>query len=33
MVKHWVKLPGKVMEFPSLKMFKAQFDKALSNLL
>jgi len=32
-VKHWHRLPREVMEAPSLEMFKARLDGALSNLI
>jgi len=33
MVKHWNRLPGEVVEAPSLETFKARLDGALSNLV
>ncbi|KFP22493.1 hypothetical protein Z169_00694, partial [Egretta garzetta] len=32
-VKHWNRLPGEVVEAPSLEAFKARLDWALSNLM
>jgi len=32
-VKHWNRLPGEVVHAPSLEVFKARLDGALSNLL
>ncbi|KFR12521.1 hypothetical protein N306_04601, partial [Opisthocomus hoazin] len=32
-VKHWNRLPGKVVDAPSLEVFKARLDGALSNLV
>ncbi|KFP18962.1 hypothetical protein Z169_11226, partial [Egretta garzetta] len=32
-VKHWNRLPREVVEAPSLEIFKARLDKALSNLI
>ncbi|KFP22815.1 hypothetical protein Z169_04317, partial [Egretta garzetta] len=32
-VKHWNRLPGEVVEAPSLEAFKARLDGALSNLI
>ncbi|KFP09142.1 hypothetical protein Z169_06153, partial [Egretta garzetta] len=32
-VKHWNRLPGEVLEAPSLEAFKARLDGALSNLI
>ncbi|KFP16734.1 hypothetical protein Z169_02338, partial [Egretta garzetta] len=32
-VKHWNRLPRKVVEAPSLEAFKARLDRALSNLI
>ncbi|KFP16545.1 hypothetical protein Z169_14839, partial [Egretta garzetta] len=32
-VKHWNRLPGEVVEAPSLETFKARLDRALSNLI
>jgi len=31
-VKHWHRLPGEVVEAPSLETFKVRLDGALSNL-
>lgn len=31
--KHWHRLPREVVDVPSLEMFKAMLDGALSNLL
>ncbi|KFR05353.1 hypothetical protein Y956_05149, partial [Nipponia nippon] len=31
-VKHWNRLPREVVDAPSLEMFKARLDGALSNL-
>jgi len=31
-VKHWHRLPKEVVEAPSLEIFKARLDGALSNL-
>ena len=33
MVKHWDKLPGEVVDAPSLETFKVKLDRALSNLI
>jgi len=33
MLKHWVKLPRKVLSAPSLETSKAKLDGALSNLI
>ena len=33
MVKHWNKLPREVVAAPSLAVFKARLDGALSNLV
>jgi len=33
LVRHWNRLPSKVVNTPSLKAFKARLDGALSNLL
>ncbi|KFP16541.1 hypothetical protein Z169_14835, partial [Egretta garzetta] len=32
-VKHWNRLPGEVVEAPSLEAFKARLDRALSSLI
>ncbi|KFP59302.1 hypothetical protein N323_07453, partial [Cathartes aura] len=32
-VKHWNRLPGGVVDAPSLEIFKIRLDGALSNLL
>ncbi|KGL90816.1 hypothetical protein N301_16076, partial [Charadrius vociferus] len=32
-VRHWNRLPREVVEAPSLKVFKARLDGALSNLV
>ncbi|KFP13679.1 hypothetical protein Z169_08020, partial [Egretta garzetta] len=32
-VKHWNRLPGEVVEAPSLETFKARLAGALSNLI
>ncbi|KFP18711.1 hypothetical protein Z169_12866, partial [Egretta garzetta] len=32
-IKHWNRLPGEVVEAPSLETFKARLDGALSNLI
>jgi len=32
-VKHWNRLPSKVVEAPSLETFKASLDRSLSNLV
>ncbi|KFP12998.1 hypothetical protein Z169_14828, partial [Egretta garzetta] len=32
-VKHWNRLPREVVEAPSLEIFKARLDGALSNLI
>ncbi|KFQ97710.1 hypothetical protein Y956_12780, partial [Nipponia nippon] len=32
-VKHWNRLPGEVVDAPSLEAFKARLDGALSNLI
>ncbi|KFP20567.1 hypothetical protein Z169_09671, partial [Egretta garzetta] len=32
-VKHWHRLPREVVEVPSLEIFKARLDGALSNLV
>jgi len=31
-VRHWTSLPREVVDAPSLEVFKARFDGALSNL-
>jgi len=31
--KHWTRLPGEVVDAPSLETFKARLDRALSNLI
>ncbi|KFV17251.1 hypothetical protein N340_12108, partial [Tauraco erythrolophus] len=31
-VKHWNRLPREVVDTPSMDMFKARLDEALSNL-
>jgi len=33
MVRHWNRLPSKVVEAPSLEAFMARLDGALSNLV
>ncbi|KAK4824078.1 hypothetical protein QYF61_010589 [Mycteria americana] len=33
MVKHWKKLPGEVVDAPSLSVFKRHLDNALNNML
>ncbi|KAK4813073.1 hypothetical protein QYF61_007575 [Mycteria americana] len=33
MVRHWNRLPGEVVDAPSLEVFKARLDGALSNLI
>ena len=33
MVRCWNRLPGEVMNAPSLEMFKARLDGALGNLI
>ncbi|KFV99032.1 hypothetical protein N326_01605, partial [Eurypyga helias] len=32
-VKHWNRLPREAVEAPSLEVFKARLDEALSNLV
>ncbi|KFV16145.1 hypothetical protein N340_06410, partial [Tauraco erythrolophus] len=32
-LRHWNRLPREVMDAPSLEVFKARLDKALSNLI
>ncbi|KFP94619.1 hypothetical protein N329_04733, partial [Haliaeetus albicilla] len=32
-VRHWNRLPREVVDAPSLEMFKARLDGALSNLI
>ncbi|KFQ02768.1 hypothetical protein N329_03596, partial [Haliaeetus albicilla] len=32
-VRHWNRLPREVMDAPSLEVFKARLDAALSNLV
>jgi len=32
-VRHWHRLPGEVMDAPSLEVFQARLDRALSNLV
>jgi len=32
-VKHWNRLPGEVVEAPSLETFRVRLDRALSNLV
>ncbi|KFM08244.1 hypothetical protein AS27_09946, partial [Aptenodytes forsteri] len=32
-VRHWHKLPREVVDAPSLEVFKARLDEALSNLV
>ncbi|KFP90805.1 hypothetical protein N311_12892, partial [Apaloderma vittatum] len=32
-VKHWNRLPKEAVDAPSLEVFKARFDVALSNLV
>jgi len=31
--RHWNRLPGEVLDAPSLEVFKARLDGALSNLV
>ncbi|KFO85979.1 hypothetical protein N320_08110, partial [Buceros rhinoceros silvestris] len=33
MLRHWNRLPGEVVDAPSLEEFKARLDGALSNLI
>ncbi|KFP96565.1 hypothetical protein N329_11800, partial [Haliaeetus albicilla] len=33
MVRHWNRLPREVVDAPSLEVFKARLDGALSNLI
>ena len=33
MVRHWSRLPGEVVDAPSLEVFKARLDGALGNLV
>ncbi|KFZ60835.1 hypothetical protein N321_10584, partial [Antrostomus carolinensis] len=33
MVRHWNRLPKEVVDAPSLEVFKARLDEALSNLV
>ncbi|KFV58407.1 hypothetical protein N341_11849, partial [Tyto alba] len=33
LVKHWHRLPREVVDAPSLEIFKARLDGALSNLM
>ncbi|KFV97695.1 hypothetical protein N326_06682, partial [Eurypyga helias] len=33
MVKHWNRLPREAVDAPSLEVFKARLDEALSNLV
>ncbi|KFZ50947.1 hypothetical protein N321_07846, partial [Antrostomus carolinensis] len=33
MVRHWNKFPKEVVDVPSLEVFKARLDEALSNLV
>ena len=33
MVRHWDRLPGYVVDAPSLETFKARLDQALGNLM
>ena len=32
-MKHWNKLPREIVDAPSLELFKATLDRALSNLV
>ena len=32
-VRHWHRLPSKVVDAPSLELFKARLDGAVSNLV
>ncbi|KFQ95990.1 hypothetical protein Y956_08704, partial [Nipponia nippon] len=32
-VRHWLRLPREVVDAPSLELFKARLDGALSNLV
>ncbi|KFQ86025.1 hypothetical protein N337_01946, partial [Phoenicopterus ruber ruber] len=32
-VKHWNRLPGEVVDAPSLEKFKLRLDRALGNLI
>jgi len=32
-VKQWNRLPGEVVDAPSLEMFKVRLERALSNLI
>ncbi|KFR17744.1 hypothetical protein N306_08866, partial [Opisthocomus hoazin] len=32
-VRHWNRLPGEAVDAPSLEVFKARLDAALSNLV
>ena len=32
-VRHWDRLPGEVVDVPSLEAFKVRLDVALSNLI
>ncbi|KFM05401.1 hypothetical protein AS27_15838, partial [Aptenodytes forsteri] len=32
-VRHWNRLPREVVDAPSLELFKARLDEALSNLI
>jgi len=32
-VKHWNRLPGEIVDVPSLETFKARLNGALSNLI
>lgn len=31
LLKHWNRLPGEVVEFPTLEIFEIQLDRALGN--